>query len=164
MFSEVVTQRWRLRQSLVWVKSRLLLGHTDYHYQHEAVMYAYKPAAGRWGRVGGRGWFGDHAQVSVFHVDTPNASREHPTMKPVELIVPMVRNSSPKGGAVLDPFGGSGSTLIACERTGRRARLVEVDPAYVDVICRRWQDYTGRLPVLEATGEPCDFGDDRTAA
>ena len=78
-------------------------------------------------------------------------------MKPVELIRVCLDNSVPRGGVVLDPFGGSGSTLLACEYTGRKARLIELDPRYVDVICRRWQEYTGSKPVLESTGEPHDF-------
>ena len=80
-------------------------------------------------------------------------------MKPVALIVKCLHNSSRPGGAVLDPFGGSGATLIACEQTRRVAYLMELDPGYVDVICRRYQDFTGDKPVLESTGEPQDFTD-----
>ena len=81
-------------------------------------------------------------------------------MKPVALIERLILNSSKPRTIVLDPFGGSGSTLMACEYTGRRGRLIELDPKYADVICRRWQEYTGAKPVLEATGEPHDFTED----
>lgn len=78
-------------------------------------------------------------------------------MKPVELVTRCLNNSAPRGGLVLDPFGGSGSTLLACEYTGRKGRLIELDPRYVDVICRRWQDFTGAKPMLESSGELVDF-------
>ena len=85
-------------------------------------------------------------------VDKPAVNDLHPTMKPVELVQRAVRNSSQSKGLVFDPFGGSGSTLIACETTGRHARLIELDPRYVDVIVKRWQDYTGQKAVLENDG------------
>lgn len=154
---------WRLHQTLIWDKGRIVLGHSDYHYQHEPILFGYTPCGGRRGR-GGTGWFGDHTQGSILQVPKPQASPEHPTMKPVELIVRCLNNSAPRGGLVLDPFGGSGSTLMACDYTGRRARLVELDPRYVDVICRRWQTHTGGKPVLEATGEPHDFSAEATDA
>ena len=78
-------------------------------------------------------------------------------MKPVELVARCLNNSAPRGGLVLDPFGGSGSTLLACEYTGRKGRLIELDPRYVDVICRRWQDFTGAMPMLESSGDLVDF-------
>lgn len=96
-------------------------------------------------------------ETSVVEVDKPARSDLHPTTKPVELIERHIRNSSRSADVVLDCFGGSGSTLMACERTGRRARLVELDPKFVDVICARWQAFTGRVPVLEATGKEHDF-------
>jgi len=147
---------WRLHQSLVWDKGTIALGHSDYHYRHEPILFGYTPGGGRRGR-GGSGWYGDNSQTSVFNVPKPSANREHPTMKPIELVVQCLNNSAPRGGLVLDPFGGSGSTLMACEYTGRKARLIELDPRYVDVICRRWQEYAGAKPVLESTGEPHDF-------
>lgn len=94
---------------------------------------------------------------SVVRAERPNRNDVHPTMKPVALIEGLLNNSARARAVVLDPFGGSGSTLMACEYTGRKARLIELDPKYTDVICRRWQEYTGALPVLEATGEPHDF-------
>lgn len=147
---------WRLHQTLVWDKGTITLGHSDYHYRHEPILFGYTPGGGRRGR-GGTGWYGDNSQTSVFSVPKPSANKQHPTMKPIELIVQCLNNSAPRGGLVLDPFGGSGSTLMACEYTGRKARLIELDPRYVDVICRRWQEFTGAKPVLESTGEPHDF-------
>lgn len=147
---------WRLHQVLIWDKGTMALGHSDYHYRHEPILFGYTPGGGRRGR-GGAGWYGDNSQTSVFNVPKPSANREHPTMKPIELIVQCLNNSAPRGGLVLDPFGGSGSTLMACEYTGRKARLIELDPRYVDVICRRWQEHTGAKPVLESTGAPHDF-------
>ena len=140
---------WQLRQTLVWVKDALVLGRSDYHYQHEPILYGFKPAAGRLGR-GGKGWYGDNAQVSVLEVERPRASREHPTMKPAALIEIALQNSSRRGDLVLDPFAGSGSTLLACERRARRARLLELDPRYCDVIVARFERLTGeRASLLE---------------
>lgn len=120
----------------------------------------YAPGAeGRRGR-GGTGWFGDNAQTTVLEFARPKASREHPTMKPVDLIVYCLTNSSAPGHIVLDLFGGSGSTLIAAHMTGRTARLMELDPGYVDVICRRYQEATGDKPINAATGRPHDFTQD----
>jgi ParB/RepB/Spo0J family partition protein len=127
---------WRLHQTLVWVKDRMVLGHSDYHYAHEPVLFGYTPGEGRRGR-GGDGWFGDNAQTSVFQVPRPKASEEHPTMKPPELVAAMVRNSAPAGGLVFEPFSGSGSTLAACEGTGRACNAIELDPKYVAVALER---------------------------
>ncbi len=138
-----VRQGWRLHQDLVWVKDALVPGHSDYQLRHEGVMFGYTAARGRRGR-GGRGWYGDNAATSVFEVPRPKASPEHPTQKPVALIAPMLRNSSRTGEAVLDPFCGSGSTLVACEQLGRRCYALELDPRYVDVAVRRWERATGK--------------------
>jgi len=139
----VLQAGWLVRQNLVWVKDNMVLGHSDYHYRHEAILYGYKADAGRLGR-GGKGWYGGEDQTSVFEIARPKASRDHPTMKPVALIEACVRNSSQREDAVLDPFGGSGSTLIACHRLGRRAFLMEIDPRYCDVIRERWRRFSGR--------------------
>lgn len=150
---------WRFHQALVWVKDAFVLGHSDYHYRHEDILYGYLPGEGRPGRgdhTGAR-WYGDHAQDTVMEIPRPRRSADHPTTKPVELIARCLANSAPIGGIVLDPFGGSGSTLIACSQTGRVARLCEIDPRYVDVILRRWSEFTGQMPVLEATGEEVSF-------
>lgn len=143
VFAIVVTELgWKLRQSLVWVKDQFVLGHADYHYRHEPLLFGYLPGAGRRGR-GSAGWYGDDAQDSVFEVARPKASPDHPTSKPIALITAMLSNSTKARDLVLDPFGGSGSTLIACEELGRRARLLELDPRYCDVIVRRWEALTG---------------------
>lgn len=136
---------WRLHQSLVWVKDRMVLGHSDYHHRHEGILYGYKPGPGRWGR-GARGWYGGNDQDSVLEVPRPAASRDHPTAKPVELIGRCLVNSSKPGDVVLDPFAGSGSTLIASQELGRRAFMVELDPGYCDVTLARWEAFTGKRP------------------
>ena len=143
------------RQRLAWVKNSLVLGHSDYHYRHEDIYFGYVPGAGRRGR-GGQGWYGDNSQTSVLEFDRPSASRDHPTSKPVNLIAYCIGNSSRPGDLVLDLFGGSGSTLIACEQTGRVAYLCEIDPRYVDVTCRRYQEHTGIVPRREG-GKEVDF-------
>jgi site-specific DNA-methyltransferase (adenine-specific) len=134
---------WQHHQTLVWVKNSLVLGHSDYHYRHEEILYGYRPGEGRpgRGRHAGSRWRGGNDQSSVFFVDRPAASELHPTMKPVALIEPMLRNSTRRGDPVIDLFAGSGSTLIACEKTGRRCLAVELDPRYCDVIRRRYQEY-----------------------
>jgi len=145
--SAVAEVGWKHRQTLVWVKNTLVLGRSDYHYQHEEILYGHRPGPGRAGRgrQPGSRWHGDNRQTSVFFVDRPAASAQHPTIKPVALIEPMLRNSSRRGEAVLDPFAGSGSTLIACERSGRRCYAVELDPRYCDVIRHRYSNYRDAL-------------------
>jgi len=122
---------------IIWAKDRFTLGRSDYQRQYEPILYG-------WKQGGGHYWCGDRDQGDVWFVDKAFANDLHPTMKPVELIERAIRNSSQGGELVLDPFGGSGSTLIACQRTGRTARLVEIDPVYVDVTVRRWQQFTGK--------------------
>jgi len=143
---------FRYRHSLVWVKDAFVLGRADYHYRHETILYGWQDGAGHF-------FVDDRKQDSVFEVAKPKDSPEHPTMKPPELIEPMVANSSKPGEIVFDPFLGSGSTLIACERMGRRCRGIEIAPGYVDVTVRRWQTMTGKRAVLEATGEEFPEGD-----
>lgn len=135
---------WRFHQALVWVKSSPVLGHSDHHFQHEDVLYGWKPGPGRPGRGRHRGsrWYGDNSQTTVFSCARPVRSELHPTMKPVALVAAMLRNSSRRGDIVFDPFAGSGSTLIACEELGRRCFAVELDPRYCDVIRERYARYT----------------------
>ena len=141
---------WSVRQSLVWVKDSMVLGRCDYHYRHEPILYGYEPALeGRVGR-GAAGWHGNDKQTSVLEVDRPRASIEHPTMKPPELIEIALANSSARDALVLDPFAGSGSTMIACERLGRRARLIELDPPYCDVIIARYEALSGQAAQRDA--------------
>jgi DNA modification methylase len=135
---------WRHHQTLVWVKNAPVLGHSDHHFQHEEILYGWRPGPGRPGRGRQQGsrWYGDNSQSSVFFVNRPARSEQHPTMKPVALIAAQLANSSRRGDAVLDLFAGSGSTLIACEQLARRCCAVELDPGYCDVIRRRYQEYS----------------------
>ena len=149
-FTQALTDLGIWRQTLAWIKDTFVIGRSDYHGRHETIYYGWVPGAAHT-------WESDRKQDTVLEFPRPRKSKEHPTMKPVELIEYCIGNSSKRGAVVLDPFGGSGSTLLAAHRTGRTARLVELDPAYVDVICRRYQEHTGEKPVLESTGEPHDF-------
>lgn len=133
---------WHFHQALVWVKQTMVLGHSDYHYQHEDVLYGWKRGDGRPGRGGAR-WYGGNAQTSVFQVDRPMRSTEHPTMKPVLLMDAMLANSARPGEVILDPFAGSGSTLIAAQARGLTCLAVELDPVYCDVIRQRYAEYVG---------------------
>lgn len=115
----------RVRQCLVWVKSGMVLGRQDYQWKHEPCLY---------GRA--HTWLSDRAQTTVLEFDKPARNTDHPTTKPVDLFAYLIGNSCKPRGLVLDPFGGSGTGLIAAERTGRSAALVELDPRYADVIVR----------------------------
>ncbi len=174
----------KLASCLIWRKNSGVLSRADYHWQHEPILYGWRPGAPHM-------WFGDRKQTTVqdafpaavregsdvpcwhimdgerivrisgkdVHVEVlagsvfcepkPQRNADHPTMKPVALIERMLTNSSKRGGMVLDPFGGSGSTLMACERQDRICRTMELDPRFVDVIIRRWEDATGREALLE---------------
>lgn len=134
---------------IVWAKNHFVIGMSDYHQRYELISYGWKDGSKRT-------WNGERSESNVWHYDKPVASDMHPTMKPVELVVRAIRNSSKRGHHVLDIFGGSGTTLIAAEKTGRCAHLVEKDPHYVDVIVSRWEQYTGKT----ATMEPRDAGPD----
>lgn len=136
---------WKLSSVLVWVKNSLVLGRSDYHSRHEPLIYGWKDGAPHT-------WLSDRSQDSVLEFNRPSQSIDHPTMKPVELIEYCISNNTRKGAIILDIFGGSGSTLIACEKIGRQSRIVEIDPCYCDVIVKRWQDFTGKLATLEGDG------------
>jgi site-specific DNA-methyltransferase (adenine-specific) len=125
------------RHTLVWVKDSLVMGRADYHYRHESIFYGWTPG-------GAHQTPPDRKQDSVWEIARPKVNKEHPTMKPIELITRSINNSSRMNDLVLDGFGGSGSTLIACEQTKRKARLVELDPKYCDVIVTRWENLTGQ--------------------
>ena len=130
---------------MIWVKNHAPLRRGDYHYQHEHILYGWKPGAAHTPPP-------DRTQTTVWEADKPNASKEHPTMKPVELVLRMLRNSTNKGDVVLEPFGGSGSTLIACESAGRACRAVEIHPPYCDVIVDRWERTTSRKAEKQSGG------------
>lgn len=129
---------------IVWDKKSVGLGHQDYRPQHEFIFYS----------KGGQ-FYGNRSQSDVWYMSRGSTSAYvHPTQKPVELIEKAIGNSSKAGDVVIDCFGGSGSTLIAAEKNGRVARLMELDPHYCDVIIKRWQEYTGKQAILESTGKP----------
>jgi len=128
---------------IIWAKNTFTLGRADYQRQYEPILYGWKDGADHY-------WCGARDQGDVWQIKKPHKNDLHPTMKPVELMERAVRNSSKTRDIVLDPFGGSGTTLIACEKAGRRARLMELDPKYCDVIVRRWQDFTGQQAVRDA--------------
>ena len=131
---------------IVWDKKSIGLGNANYRPQHEFIFY-----------VKGGAWYGNRAQSDVWYMSRgATGNYVHPTQKPVELIERALENSSKGGDTVIDLFGGSGSTLIACEKLGRHARLMELDPKYVDVIVKRWQAFTGQQATHEATGLPFD--------
>jgi DNA modification methylase len=136
---------WRIHQELVWSKGSIVLGHSDYHYSHEPILYGYVPGPGRpgRGRHAGTKWYGDHAQSSVLKYPKPVASVDHPTMKPVGLVSQCLANSTARGDLVYEPFLGSGTTLIAAEQLGRRCYAVELDARYVQVAIQRWEAFTG---------------------
>ena len=162
---------WQVRQCLIWVKNTLVLGRQDYQWIHEPCLYGWKEGAGHY-------FIDDRTQTTVFddekpidelsnkelkelvrnyrqavptsiiRENKPSKSEEHPTMKPVKLIARLVANSSREGEAVLDIFGGSGTTMIACEQLGRSCYMMELDPHYADVIIERWQNFTGQTAEL----------------
>jgi len=130
---------------IIWAKNTFTLGRADYQRQYEPILYG-------WPEGQNRHWCGARDQGDVWNIKKPAKNDLHPTMKPVELVERALRNSSRPGDIILDPFGGSGTTLIAAGKTGRRARLIELDPKYVDVIVRRWQSYTGDKAIRESDG------------
>jgi DNA modification methylase len=130
---------------VIWAKNTFTLGRSDYHRQYEPILYGWPEGRRRY-------WCGARDQGDVWQIHKPARNDLHPTMKPVELVRRAVLNSSQQRSLVLDPFGGSGTTMIACEETGRAARLLELDPRYVDVIVRRWQEFAGGQATLEGEG------------
>jgi len=188
-FREAMTGAgYMLKQCLVWVKNQFTMSRQDYQWQHEPILYGWKPGAAH-------NWYGEFNKstviddevdpeymvqaelvalvkrirelttTSVIREPKPKRNGDHPTMKPVALIIRMLKNSSTLGNLVLDLFGGSGSTLIACEKTQRRAALLELDPKYCDVIIRRWQEFTGHQATLEGSGSSFDsLAEEREAA
>jgi site-specific DNA-methyltransferase (adenine-specific) len=127
----------QVREQLIWVKNTLVLSRQDYHWRHEPCLYGWKEGAAH-------NWYNDRKQTTVLEFNRPTANREHPTMKPVELIAYQIENSSKGGDLVFDPFGGSGTTLMACEQLDRKCYTMELDPKYCDVIVKRWEALTGK--------------------
>ena len=130
---------------VIWAKNTFTLGRADYQRQYEPILYGWKDGADHY-------WCGARDQGDVWQIKKPQKNDLHPTMKPVELVERAVRNSSKTRDLVLDPFGGSGSTLIACEKSGRRARLIELDPKYCDVIVSRWESFAGKQAIRKSDG------------
>jgi site-specific DNA-methyltransferase (adenine-specific) len=137
---------WKVRQCLIWLKSSLVMGRQDYQWKHEPCLYGWTEGAAHF-------WNSDRKQTTILEFAKPSRNGEHPTMKPVDLFQYQMANSTKPGDIVLDSFGGSGTTMIAAERINRKARLMELDPAYCDVIVQRWQAFTGKLATLEENKE-----------
>lgn len=140
MMMSISRAAWKVRHELIWVKNNHVLGRCDYQYKHEPILYG-------WKSDGTHKFYGGF-QTSVLEFPKPQSSKLHPTMKPIEILERLVENSSKTNDNVLDLFGGSGSTLIACEKTNRKCFMMELDPHYCDVIIERWQKYTGKKAQL----------------
>jgi len=134
----------------VWVKQSFVMGRSDYHWQHEPVLYGWKNGAPH-------KWYSDRSQSTVWEFDRPTKSVEHPTMKPIPLCAYPISNSSKPGDIVLDIFGGSGSTLMACEQTNRVCRIVEFEEKFCDVIVKRYIKQTGDIAILVRNGEKTEY-------
>lgn len=140
---------WTIRQCLIWKKQTMVMGRQDYHWQHEPCLYGWKEGAAHL-------WASDRKQTTILEFNRPMRSADHPTMKPVELFEYQILNNTKGADLVLDSFSGSGTTVICCEKIGRRARALELDPVYCDVIVKRWQEYTGKKAIHEETGKSYD--------
>lgn len=132
---------WEVRQVLIWVKNAMVMGRQDYQWKHEPCLYGWKAGAGHL-------WASDRKQTTVLEFDRPTKSKQHPTMKPVALFDYQIKNNTKGGDIVLDPFSGSGTTIMAAEQNGRTAYCMELDPRYVDVIVDRWERFTGGKAIL----------------
>ena len=150
LFSSTVAESleatgFKLRSQIIWAKSNFAIGRGDYHWQHEPCWYAVREKGD---------WKGDRKQTTVWQINKPQKSETgHSTQKPVECMRKPVENNSSEGQAVYEPFCGSGTTIIACEQTNRFCFAVEISPSYVDVIIKRWQNFTNGDAILEATGQ-----------
>lgn len=131
---------WLLKQCLIWNKNAMVMGRQDYQWKHEPCLYGWKSGASHH-------WYGDRKQTTVIDYNKPVRNGEHPTMKPVGLFAYLIQNSTKEGDSVLDTFGGSGTTLIACEQLNRKCYMMELDPHYCDVIIARWEKLTGKEAV-----------------
>jgi DNA modification methylase len=154
LFAEDWKCRGILRQIMVWAKDSLVLGHSEYHYQHEPILFGWI--------AGDRHKNSDRTRTTLWEYDRPKASREHPTMKPVPLWAQAVTDGSRRGEVVYDPFLGSGTTLIAAEQLGRKCYGMEIDPKYCDVIVKRWEDFTGQTATRETASQTATRENERT--
>lgn len=132
---------WTVRQCLIWNKNSMVMGRQDYHWKHEPCLYGWKDGAGHL-------WAADRKQTTILNFDRPNRNGEHPTMKPIALFDYLIKNNTKGEDIVLDTFGGSGTTIMACEQNGRSARSMELDPKYCQVIIDRWEKFTGQKAEL----------------
>jgi site-specific DNA-methyltransferase (adenine-specific) len=135
-----------MKQNLIWQKNSLVIGRQDYQWQHEPCLYGWKKGASH-------SWYSDRKQTTIIKFDRPTKSKLHPTMKPVGLIEYLIKNSSKQEDIILDPFLGSGTTLMACEKLQRFCYGIELDPKYCDVIIKRWQQFTGKEAIHEQSGK-----------
>ncbi len=143
----LIAARLKPRSQIIWDKGQLVLSRGDYHWQHEPCWYAVRE-----GKTGH--WAGDRKQTTVWQIDKPRKSETgHGTQKPIDCMKRPIENNSKPGDAVYEPFSGSGTTIIAAEMTARRCFAVELNPAYVDIAVKRWQEFTGNEAVLVSTGE-----------
>lgn len=133
---------FKLAECLIWVKNTFVMGRQDYQWKHEPILYGWKEGAAHY-------FINDRTQSTILEFDKPTRNAEHPTMKPIDLLVRLIKNSSKENNIILDLFGGSGSTLIAAEQTNRISYLMELDPKYCDVIIKRWEALTGKKAKLE---------------
>lgn len=154
-----------VRQYLVWVKNQFVLGRQDYNWQHEPCL-AGEAALGDclygWDKRASHRWYGGDGQSTVYYCDKPQASEDHPTMKPVELFARQIRSSTKRGDILLDPFCGSGTSILAAESYRRKCRAVELDERNCDVIIRRWEEMTGQKAELIERGDVDDGGQKAT--
>ena len=140
---------FQMRSQIIWAKTRLMISRGHYHWQHEPCWYAV--------RKGSKGhWHGDRSQTTLWKIDHLKSDTGHGTQKPVECMRRPIENNSVAGNAVYEPFSGSGTTIIAAEQTGRRCLAIELNPAYVDVAVKRWQEFTGKQATLAADGRTFD--------
>ncbi len=147
-----------VRSQIIWDKTRLVIGRGDYHWQHEPAWYAVRK-----GKTGH--WSGDRKQTTVWAIPHRKSESGHGTEKPVECMRRPIENNSSPGQAVYEPFSGSGTTIIAAEMTGRSCHAVELNPAYVDLAVKRWQEFTGQAAVLEGDGRTfAEIGAERQAS
>lgn len=131
---------WKVRECLIWNKNQMVMGRQDYQWKHEPCLYGWKDGASHL-------WASDRKQTTVLDFDKPQRNGVHPTMKPIALFDYQIKNNTKGNDIVLDLFGGSGTTIMACEQNGRRGYSMELDPRYVDVIIKRWEDFTGEKAV-----------------
>ena len=133
---------FKLAQCLIWLKNTFVMGRQDYQWRHEPILYGWKEGNAHY-------FVNDRTQSTILEFDKPSRNAEHPTMKPIDLLVQLIKNSSKEDYIIADLFGGSGSTLIAAEQTNRICYMMELDPKYCDVIIKRWENLTGNKAILE---------------